>query len=88
LPPDQKNWEDITDELPSHKGKVYTVQSKQEGDKCYFYANNIHISDDKPLKAGMKVKIRSIGPEKIDNSERKKIDDKYMVFYTSNYEIL
>ena len=88
LPPDQKNWEDITDELPSHKGKVYTVQSKQEGDKCYFYADNIHISDDKPLKAGMKVKIGSIGPEKIDNSERKKIDDKYMVFYTSKYDIL
>ena len=88
LLPGQSNWKDITDQIPSHKEKVYTVKSKQVGDKKYFYANNIHISEDKPIKQGMKIKINSYNIEKMGDNEREKIDDEYMVFYTSNYQIL
>ena len=88
LLPGQSNWKDITDQIPSHKEKVYTVKSKQVGDKKYFYANNIHISEDKPIKQGMKIKINSYNIEKMGDNEREKIDDEYMVFYASKYDIL
>jgi hypothetical protein len=88
LLPGQSNWKDITDQFQSHKEKVYTVKSKQIGDKKYFYANNIHISEDKPIKPGMKIKINSSNIEKMEDNEREKIDDEYMVFYASKYDIL
>ena len=88
LLPGQSNWKDITDQFQSHKEKVYTVKSKQVGDKKYFYANNIHISEDKPIKQGMKIKINSYNIEKMRDNEREKIDDEYMVFYASKYDIL
>jgi hypothetical protein len=36
----------------------------------------------------MKVKIKDVGAEMISDDVRRKIDDEYMVFYTSNYDIL
>ena len=88
LLPGHSNWKDITDQFQSHKEKVYTVKSKQIGEKKYFYANNIHISEDKPIKPGMKIKINSYNIEKMGDNEREKIDDEYMVFYASKYDIL
>ena len=88
LLPGHSNWKDITDQFQSHKEKVYTVKSKQVGEKKYFYANNIHISEDKPIKPGMKIKINSYNIEKMGDNEREKIDDEYMVFYASKYDIL
>ena len=81
-------YEDITDRLPLLKGKVYTVQAQGAGKDRYLYADNIHIKEDKRLKPGMKIKIKDVGPEMITEDERRKINDEYMVFYTSIYDIL
>jgi hypothetical protein len=81
-------YEDITDKIPALKGKVYTVKAQGAGKERYLYADNIHIKEDKRLKPGMKVKIKDVGAEMISDDVRRKIDDEYMVFYTSNYDIL
>ena len=81
-------YEDITDKLPSLKGKVYTVKAQGAGKDRYLYADNIHIKENKILKPGMKIKIKDVGAEMIAEDDRRKIDDEYMVFYTSNYDIL
>ena len=54
----------------------------------YLYADDIHIKENKSLKPGMKIKIKDVGAEMISDDVRRKIDDEYMVFYTSNYDIL
>jgi hypothetical protein len=81
-------YEDITDKLPSLKGKVCTVKAQGAGKDRYLYADNIHIKENKSLKPGMKIKIKDVGAEMIADDDRRKIDDEYMVFYTSSYDIL
>ena len=81
-------YEDITDKLPTLKGKVCTVKAQGAGKDRYLYADNIHIKENKSLKPGMKIKIKDVGAEMIAEDDRRKINDEYMVFYTSNYEIL
>ena len=81
-------YEDITDKLPSLKGKVCTVKAQGAGKDRYLYADNIHIKENKSLKPGMKIKIKDVGAEMIADDDRRKIDDEYVVFYTSSYEIL
>jgi hypothetical protein len=81
-------YEDITDKLPILKGKVCTVKAQGAGKDRYLYADNIHIKENKSLKPGMKIKIKDVGAEMIAEDDRRKINDEYMVFYTSNYEIL
>ena len=81
-------YEDITDKLPSLKGKVCTVKAQGAGKDRYLYADNIHIKENKSLKPGMKIKIKDVGAEMIAEDDRRKIDDEYMVFYTSSYDIL
>lgn len=81
-------YEDITDKLPSLKGKVCTVKAQGAGKDRYLYADNIHIKENKILKPGMKIKIKDVGAEMIAEDDRRKIDDEYMVFYTSSYDIL
>lgn len=81
-------YEDITDKLPSLKGKVCTVKAQGAGKDRYLYADNIHIKENKILKPGMKIKIKEVGAEMIAEDDRRKIDDEYMVFYTSSYDIL
>lgn len=81
-------YEDITDKLPTLKGKVCTVKAQGAGKDRYLYADNIHIKENKSLKPGMKIKIKDVGAEMIAEDDRRKIDDEYMVFYTSSYDIL
>ena len=81
-------YEDITDKLPSLKGKVCTVKAQGAGKDRYLYADNIHIKENKSLKPGMKIKIKDVGAEMIAEDDRRKIDDEYMVYYTSSYDIL
>lgn len=81
-------YEDITDKLPSLKGKVCTVKAQGAGKDRYLYADNIHIKENKSLKPGMKIKIKDVGAEMIADDDRRKINDEYMVFYTSSYDIL
>ena len=87
LEPGQSNWRDVTDQMFSHNGKVYTVKSKQIGDNSYFYAENIHI-EDKQIKEGTRIKINRVYLDKIGDKEREKNGNEYIVFYTSDYTIL
>ena len=64
------------------------MKAQVAGKDRYLYADDIHIKESKSLKPGMKIKIKDVGAEMITEENRRKIDNEYILFYTSSYDIL